>query len=62
MKRDTHPRRYDVNRINDQYRAEILQALLEHEEEWTPNELWEQTKPAISTAEQNNLSKLGKSR
>ncbi|XP_072041109.1 craniofacial development protein 2-like [Amphiura filiformis] len=65
VKRDTPPRRYDVNRINDQYRVEVrnsFQILLEQEEEWTPNELWEQTKKAISTAAQNNLPKPKKTR
>lgn len=62
VKRDAPQRRYDVNRINDQYRVEIqnsFQAVLEHEEKWTPNELWEQTKIAISTTAQNNLPKPG---
>ncbi|XP_072020216.1 uncharacterized protein [Amphiura filiformis] len=65
VKRDTPPRRYDVNRINEQYRVEVrnsFQILLEQEEEWTPNELWEQTKKAISTAAQNNLPKPKKTR
>ncbi|XP_072020211.1 uncharacterized protein [Amphiura filiformis] len=64
VKRDTPPRRYDVNRINEQYRVEVrnsFQILLE-QEEWTPNELWEQTKKAISTAAQNNLPKPKKTR
>ena len=42
VKRDSPPRRYDVNQINDQYRVEVrnsFQVLLEQEEAWTPNEL-----------------------
>ena len=64
MKRKTPPRRYDVRQINDQYRLEVtnsFQVLLEKEEEWTPNELWEQTKEAISKAAQKNLPKPKKS-
>ena len=65
MKRKAPPRRYDVRQINDQYRLEVtnsFQVLLEKEEEWTPNELWEQTKEAISKAAQKNLPKPKKSR
>ncbi len=60
VKRDTPPRRYDVSQISEQYRVEVrnsFQMLLEQEEEWTPNELWEQTKTAITKAAQNNLPK-----
>ena len=54
-----------MNRINDQYLLEVknsFQVLLEKEEEWTPNELWEQTKEIISEAAQKNLPKPKKSR
>ena len=42
IKRNTPPRRYDLNKISEKYRIEVrnsFQMLLEMDEEWTPNEL-----------------------
>ena len=60
IKRNTPPRRYGVNRINDQYRLELknsFQVPLEKEEEWTPNKLWSRQRKQSLGAAQKNLPK-----